>query len=882
MKRTVLYESHVSLMGKMVGFGSWEMPVQYPTGIIEEHLLTRRKSGLFDVSHMGRFVIRGKGALDFLQQVLTNNSAGLLPGKAQYTMIPNETGGALDDAYLYRFFEDEYLLVVNAVNREKDRGHFQNIIPSFPGTECIDKTEELAMLSLQGPGAKPMLSGILEEGSLPEPIKNSLSVAAAGSARVMLARTGYTGEPLGFELFIPRNETFGLWERLIELGATPVGLGARDSLRLEAGLPLYGRELGSDPSGKEIPIFACPLARYAVSFSPLKGDFIGRQALLRQFEAYKKIMLFDYSALPDLPRIIRPLALLGKGIARGGDEIYRDGRQVGWITSGTMAPYWKVAGVGLYSSFSGESGKRAICLALLDSDIQENEEVSVEVRGRRIEALTVPFNLRSEAPPFSRAILYGPPAAEEAGRVEEMRPPVSEKVNVLLQKAIANTKWRQSECINLIPSEQTQSPMVRLLSVMDPSFRYAEHKKVKAFCDTDVFYYQGTGFIDEVEKLVVREMMTFLGCREVENRAISGQMANTVVFSALVDYLNRGDRKKEQRRIRSVMNNHIIKGGHLSAQPMGALRDYVARDPETEKPAVVNFPVLPDNPYKIDIFQVKELLERCRPELIILGKSMIIHKEPVEEIRRLVEELSLETVIMYDMAHVLGLTGPLFQEPFKEGADIVTGSTHKTFFGTQRGVIAANYREDDPKFPLWEAVERRAFPGSVSNHHLGTLLGLLIAAYEMNYFKEDYQRKVLANARAFARALKDAGLAVAGDPQVSFTETHQVMVNVGYGRGVEAAGRLEENNIIVNFQASPFEEGFTAAGSLRLGVAEMTRFGMEEEDFKTVAQFIHDVVAERKRVRKDVEQFRKGFRELKFCFSEKEFSQKIEELHRLI
>jgi len=359
-------------------------------------------------------------------------------------------------------------------------------------------------------------------------------------------------------------------------------------------------------------------------------------------------------------------------------------------------------------------------------------------------------------------------------------------------------------------------------------------------------------------------------------------MANMTVFSSLVDYLNRTNRKIEQRRIRSVMNNHIIKGGHLSAQPMGALRDYVARDSQTDKAAVVNFPVLPDNPYKIDLSQVKELLERYRPELIILGKSMIIHKEPVAEIRSFVEELSLNTVIMYDMAHILGLVGPLFQEPFKEGADLVTGSAHKTFFGTQRGVVASNFSEQDNEYLLWETIKRRTFPGSVSNHHLGTLLGLLMAAYEMNYFKDSYQKEVLTNAKTFAGALKDSGMDVAGDPRISFTETHQVILNVGYGRGIEAAKRLEENNIIVNYQASPTEEGFTAAGSLRLGVQEMTRFGMQGPDFEVLAGLIYDIIVEGKELKRDVALFRKRFQELKYFFSGKEFEQKIAELHGLI
>jgi aminomethyltransferase len=220
-----------------------------------------------------------------------------------------------------------------------------------------------------------------------------------------------------------------------------------------------------------------------------------------------------------------------------------------------------------------------------------------------------------------------------------------------------------------------------MLSVMDPAGRYAEHKRMAALQDADVFYYQGTDFIAEVESLLEAELGRFLGCRQVETRLISGQMANTAVFSALVDYLNRTDRRSEPRRIRQVVNNHIIKGGHLSAQPMGALRDFVARDPVTEKPAVVNFPVRPEDPFQIDTAACQTLIADCRPELIILGKSMTLYPEPVAAIRAVVDDLSLDCIILYDMAHVLGLCGPCFQEPFKEGAHIVTGRPTRPFSG---------------------------------------------------------------------------------------------------------------------------------------------------------------------------------------------------------
>ncbi len=878
--KTVFYDTHVNLGAQMVAFGGWDMPVQYESGIVQEHLSTRKQAGLFDVSHMGRFVVSGEGALDFLQHVLSNNAAAVEVEEGQYTMIPNETGGAIDDAYLYRFVEDEFLLVVNAANREKDWQHLMAFQDRFSQVQIKDRTMDLTMLSLQGPRAKQILLDIMDAGRLPEPIRNALSTISINGQRVLVARTGYTGEPICFELFIKREGALAIWDRLLEKGAAPIGLGARDTLRLEAGLPLYGHELGLDPDGNEIPIFACPLARFAVSFSPLKGEFVGRKPLQEQFDAFRRIIDRDYSALKRLPRIIQPIELTAKGIARAGSPVLRADKPVGFITSGTMVPYWQSEGVGLASSQSDTRQMRAIGLALLDSDLVEGDEIQVEIRGKKVNAVIVPYFLRNEAPPYAWPIKHDQLRDQKTSAAAGER--MSRNIRTLVEKASANTIWRQKECINLIPSEQSYSAMVRLLSIMDPVGRYAEHKQVKAFKEADIFYYQGTDFISEVESLLVAELQKYLECTEVETRVISGQMANVAVFSAMVDYLNRADRKSEQRRIRKLMNNHIIKGGHLSAQPMGALRDFVMRDPKWEKPAVVNFPVLPDNPYKIDVATTRQLIEEHRPELIILGKSMIIHREPVADIRAAIDELALDCLLMYDMAHVLGLIGPYFQQPFKEGADIVTGSTHKTFYGTQRGIIAVNYAEEDVHYEFWEAIQRRSFPGSLSNHHLGTLVGLLLAAYEMNHFKDDYQQAVLSNAKAFAVALKENGLDIAGDPAISYTETHQVIINVGYAKGPEIAKRLEENNIVLNYQAAPDEEGFTASGSLRTGVQEMTRFGMGAGDFQQLAQLMADVILRGKNVKEDIRAFRQRFLEMRYCFGGDQFEDLVQQLHSLV
>lgn len=865
--RTVLYPRHVELGAQIVEFGGWEMPVQYPDGILKEHLTTRRQAGIFDVSHMGRFTVNGEDALPFLQHALSNNAAALEPGESQYTIIADQKGGAVDDAYLYRFVENQFLLVVNAANREKDWAHLQTLMTDFKAAAMADDTEKISMISLQGPQSKAILSDILGVDALPDPQRNALSIAPYQGRELWIGRTGYTGEPLCFELFVPQELAVGLWNTLLAKGAAPIGLGARDTLRLEAGLPLYGHELGDDPEGRPIPVFALSLARFAVSFSPLKGDYVGKKALQAQYRALQTIIDRKEGDISALPRQVRTFELIDKGIARAGAEVYFEDRPAGHVTSGTMVPLWQFDGRGLQARINDQSQRRAIGLALIDSRIPDGAQITIDVRGKKLKAGIMPYLLRSEAPPFAHAITWTEFRQDQLPIDFDLM--AQDEVSQWVREAVDNTIWRQRQCINLIPSEMTASPLVRLLSIMDPCGRYAEHKAVKAFSEAEIFYYQGTDFIAAVEEALSEQMRLYLGCGQVETRPISGQMANMVVYSALVDFFNRGDRKVEQRRIRQVMNHHIIRGGHLSSQPMGALRDFVMRDPATERPAVVNFPVLPENPYQVDLEACPALLERHRPELIVLGKSMTLHKEPVAQLRKMIDQLGLDTILMYDMAHVLGLVGPSFQEPFQEGADLVTGSTHKTFFGTQRGMVAADFEPDQDLLfqQLWEAVTRRSFPGATSNHHLGTLLGLLVAAMEMNTFKDEYQPRVIANAKAFAKALKSCGVDVAGDPAIDHTETHQVIVNVGYARGPEAARALEDNNIICNYQAGPREEGFTASGALRMGVAEMTRFGMREQDFQTLAEIMADVILHQKDVKTEIMALRGRFLEMQFCFS---------------
>ena len=878
LKKTPLFDWHRKHGAKLTDFSGWEMPIQYESKILGEHLATRRYGGLFDVSHMGRFLIRGRDADTFLQHVLTSNVSALRTGQAQYTIIANQEGGAIDDGYLYRCESDEYMLVVNAANTEKDWRHLKAQSGRLKDAELQDISDSVAMIAFQGAQSGRILEFLLEDGYLPEPARNALSRGVLAGIPVRFARTGYTGEPIGYELFVPADGVEKIWDLLYSTGAAkgilPVGLGGRDTLRLEAGMPLYGHEYGLDQNEREIPVLSCVLAGVAVSFSSRKGDFIGRRALLEQYEQVKALRKGVYEPSDILRRRIRPVALMDRGVLRAGDRLFLDDREVGVVTSGTVCPYWTFEGEGAHMRITDSTKRRSIGLALIDAEYRSGRELAAEIRGRRLPVRIVRYHGRSEAPPFFRAI----PATREKERPAREARPYEKKAVALLKQALENHRWRQNRCMNLIPSEMTPSSAVRLLSIADPSGRYAEHSKLRAVFDREIFYYQGTDFIGWVEERLAEEFAEYLGCTHIEARAISGQMANTTVFSALVDYRNRPDRRREAERIRLAMTNHLGKGGHLSAQAMGALRHFIARDPVTEKFAVINFPVRKDNPYMIDLDETERQLGHHDPELIVLGKSMVLYREPVAEVRRMIADRNEKPLLMYDMAHVLGLVGPHFQKPFEEGADIVTGSTHKTFFGTQRGVIGGNFDEDSPEFRLWESIRRRAFPGQLSNHHLGTLLGLYLAVLEMNAFKESYQPQVIANARALAKALADEGLTVEGDASTGYTETHQVLVNVGYAEGCRVADHLEQNNIICNFQALPWDEGFTASSGLRLGVSEMTRFGMKENDFIEFAGLFADAVRGAAAVGEKVTEFRHRFQKMEYCFDESVVQPLLDEL----
>ena len=387
LKRTPLYDAHVAAGATMVDFGGWEMPIQYPAGIVSEHLYTRRHCGIFDVSHMGRLIVEGPQRAAFLQKVLTSNVSALKPGRAQYCIIPTETGGAVDDAYLYMFTEDKYLLIVNASNTDKDLAHFEKYLPEFD-CRITNVTDRYSSIALQGPESDRILSTLAGTDYLCGPKKNDLHELNLEGHTVQLSRTGYTGEPIGYELFIRAEEATWLWNRLLELGAKPTGLGARDTLRLEAGLPLYGHEMGEDHGGTEMPIFAVSLAKFAVSFKEDKGDFIAKAILEKQKDT--------------TARKVIPIALIDRGVMRAGMDIYRNGVHAGWVTSGTMVPYFNFDDEG---NILDTTGKRSIGFAYLNADIQPGDTVEIDVRGKRLKATPVAKHMIQTDPPYGKAVL---------------------------------------------------------------------------------------------------------------------------------------------------------------------------------------------------------------------------------------------------------------------------------------------------------------------------------------------------------------------------------------------------------------------------------------------------------------------------------------------
>ena len=374
--RTLLHDWHVGSGARMVVFGGFSMPLNYAEGVVREHLATRTRAGLFDVSHMGRFRASGQGAQDFLSRVLTNDPSTLAPGQAQYTLLATESGGAIDDAYLYRLSAQDFLLVVNASNRARDWDwlHAQSIPDSVLLT---DQSEALAMFALQGPRSEALLAQLLDASALPQARRNRLSIGRYDGHALIVARTGYTGEAVGFELFVDAQVAAALWQRLVDAGAMPAGLGARDSLRLEAGLPLYGHELGTDRAGAEIPIFANRLARFGVR-KPGMGDYIGVRALDAQRAEYDAIVAgaIDRFQVRWLSRLVQPLAVFGgRRPLRAGYDLLLGDEPVGYVCSGTSVP---ISCAGANEPYQ----MRPVGLALVRCDIRFDPAAAVHFNVR--------------------------------------------------------------------------------------------------------------------------------------------------------------------------------------------------------------------------------------------------------------------------------------------------------------------------------------------------------------------------------------------------------------------------------------------------------------------------------------------------------------------
>jgi aminomethyltransferase len=373
------------------------MPLHFSAGVVREHLATRTQAGLFDVSHMGRLRFSGHGAQEFLSRVLTNDAAVLAPGQAHYTMLANERGGAIDDAYVYRLSADDFLLVVNASNRERDWDWLHR--QSVPGSVLLsDQSEALAMFALQGPHSETLLGGVVNAAAIPEPRRNRLGMGKYDGHALIVARTGYTGEAVGFELMVDAQVAVALWQRLIDAGAFAAGLGARDSLRLEAGLPLYGHELGVDREQNEIPIFANGLARYGVR-KPGSGDYIGRQALEAQRIEYDAIVSGSASRTEVrwLERLVRPLAVFdSRRPLRAGYDLMLGDEPVGYVTSGSSVPLARASANEPYEM-------RPIGLALLRSDLRPRADVPVRlgVRDARRELMQA-YLVERNLPPARR------------------------------------------------------------------------------------------------------------------------------------------------------------------------------------------------------------------------------------------------------------------------------------------------------------------------------------------------------------------------------------------------------------------------------------------------------------------------------------------------
>jgi aminomethyltransferase len=330
MKRTPLFEGHGAAGGRLVDFAGWEMPIQY-TGVVDEYQTVRTAAGLFDVSHMGRIMVSGEAALTFLQRVTTNNVEKLDVLESQYSMVCNETGGIMDDIFVYRIRPQEYLLCVNASNREKIVAWLNAQLMGVAGVTLRDQSTELAQLALQGPASRAVLSSLGIAGIEAMKLRGCLNTQLLG-APALITRTGYTGE-LGYELYVPSDHALCIWNELLTVGKSaglkPAGLGARDLLRLEMAYLLYGNDISEETT----PIEAA--TEWIVDLS--KGDFIGRKVFQQQNATgvMKRLVAFE---------------LTEKAVPRHGFKILSDDssgrKEIGEVTSGNLSPILQ-KGIGL-------------------------------------------------------------------------------------------------------------------------------------------------------------------------------------------------------------------------------------------------------------------------------------------------------------------------------------------------------------------------------------------------------------------------------------------------------------------------------------------------------------------------------------------------------
>lgn len=391
--------------------------------------------------------------------------------------------------------------------------------------------------------------------------------------------------------------------------------------------------------------------------------------------------------------------------------------------------------------------------------------------------------------------------------------------------------WRQTQTINLIASENTPSTAVRRVQNSDFMGRYAEgHPNEKGKVNR---YYQGTRYIDQIESMARDEICELFGARQADVRPISGNAANTAIALA---YLRGGD---------TIIANSTDAGGHISHGTVGVFGRRIQNRGQSLKLGgahSVNLHYLPltADRYHVDAQKTIELVDQVSPQLVIMGKSLFLFPEPLEEVAAFCKTKDIP--VLYDGAHVLGLVaGGQFQDPLGEGATWVTGSTHKTFPGPQRGVILGKLDEEGEK-KYWAAADRGVFPGSSSNHHLHTLPALLVATREMKAFGRQYAAQIVQNAQALGRSLDELGTPVEAR-DFGYTRSHMIAVNVAqWGGGVEVAKRLESNDIILNYNMLPGDEDPRNPSGLRIGVSEMTRFGMDEAAMGELAQLMHDAI----------------------------------------